>query len=639
MSRPRQKKYTPTQTEREAIDIVEKAINECKRWHEPFARKVEKRYDAWRGMSAQEAPRGWRSNVQQPLLINIVEGMLASMEDGQPTWDVLGRVVPGMSIEEAFEQSDRTELSAALLRDQMRRDEFAIKQGPFILQDLIAGFTPGKVSWLRQQAKRRYLDRQPEMIYDESGATIDIAMVLDEYEDDILLRDDPTFQPRDIRDFMYPESATSVETAPYLIDRTFVHWKTCVKLEGLGVYENTEFLRDFARPDTTRQGGGIVQEREQKLRSVDRTRGLVEIVEYWTDEEVITVANRSILLRRAPNPHWHGLKPFVTCSAIPDAFQIPGVSIIEGLAQMQEMVWTLQNLRLDSTRMAANMIKVIRGDVENSDEYEWAPNADWFVRDVNDVKLLDVPTEVLRATLESEGLLKGDIQGIMGGLPTTGGGAMSQTFDQKTATGISIVTNIAQSILLRRKQQYQRVFGKLGGMFLAMDQQLLRKTRAIEILGEGGARRWVEVSPTDIQGIFDVEVRWTDESMLRQERRAESASLLTNAVQFAMPSAQMGVKLNLRKFWERHLTAFGVTNPAEYFLDPTEDAAAAAPAGAASPPGAETLMDAMSGMQGPGGITNPELAAGPTSPSNTDTIAAMGMQQQFLAGNGNGRSA
>lgn len=643
MAKTRKKNYRPTDEEKKAIDLVVKGIAECRRWHEPFARKVEKRYDAWRGMSIENAPATWRSNVQQPLLINIVEGMLSSMEDGNPTWDVYGRLLPGMSYAEALAQSENAEFAKYLLQHQMRIDEFAAKQSPFMLQDLIAGFTVARVSWVREQAVHRYHEEEPGMVYDEAGGTLGITDILEEYEEDIFIRDDPSFQPRDLRDWMYPESAVSIDAAPYIIDRTFVSYKTLLKMEALGIYKNVEFIKE-TRHDSTRAGADIVADREQRLRNVDRTRGLVEVIEYWTDEQVVTVANRTICLRVAPNPHWHGKKPFVNTSAIPDMFQIPGVSIIEGLAQMQEMVWTLQNTRLDAARMAANLIKVIRGDVENSDDFEWAPNADWFVRNIDDVKLLEIPTDVLRATLESEALLKGDIQGVMGGLPATGGTAASRALDQNTATGISIVTNIAQAVLARRKQMYARTFAKVGGMFLSLDQQMLKEERLVEIFDSpGSASRFLEIAPRQIKGFFDVEVRWEDDSLMRQERRAESGTLLTQAVQFGGASAQMGVKLNVKKFWERHLIAFGVRDVQSYFLDDAAPSQLAPPEGAAAngagtPPQLESLMEQMEGGLDPGGITNPELAAGPMSPSSAVSMSPAAPMQRALAGVGAGRS-
>lgn len=638
-------RYQPSDAEQQALDEVNHCIEEARRWHTSFARKVERRYDAWRGMAPENAPKSWRSQLHPPYLINIVEGMLSSMEETEPTWQVTPCVVPGMSLEEAVAMSDRAEINEHLLTHQMRVDEFASKQGPWMHQDLVAGFTPGKVSWLKRTTDRKYLDEKPEMIFDDAGGSIDIANKLDAYvERDFVLRDDPTFEGRDVRDFLYPESAVSVDTAPWILDRTFVHFKTLVRLEKLGVYSNVEYVKE-TRHDSTSRGPDVVADREMRLRNVDRTRGLVEIIELWSDNRVITVANRSVVLRDVPNPFWHGRKPFVICSAIPDMFQIPGVSVIEGLAQMQEMLWTLTNLRLDTTRMAANLITLIRGDVDNADDFEWAPNAQWVVADPKQVSTLPIDPTIATISLQAESLLKGDIQNVMGGLPYTGG-ADSQTVDTKTATGISIVNSIAQAVLARRKQMYMRSFAQIGSMFLGLDQQFLREERLVEIIGAGGARRYVEINPLQTQGYFNVNVKMMGDSMMRQERRAEAQALLTMAMQFAAPQAQLGTRpLNLDKFWEKVLDAYDEPEKMAFFKDPPPPPAAAAapppgPPGGdnGTPPGADTLMADMAGGNAAPGVTNETLAAGTTSPSSAVSISPVAAQQRTGAMVGSGRS-
>ena len=640
--------YNPPQKDKAAIEEVIRCVDEARRWHNAFARKVEKRYEAWRGMlpSGSSKPPGWRSQQHPPYLINIVEGMLSSLEEENPLWTVTPRALPEMTAAEAMMAADGADIASYLLTHQMRVDQFAEKAGPFSHQDLIAGFTVGKVFWLKKEVSHHYLDETPALMYDETGGTIDIANSLEETTDLVLLRDDPTLEVRDVRDFMYPESATSIDTAPWVIDRTYVTYDTLEKLEALGVYKNVKYVRE-THMDETPQTTDPVMERERRLRNIDRTRGLVEIVELWTDDKVVTVANGSVLLRNDFNPFTHGRKPFVICSVIPDLFQIPGVSVIEGLAQMQEMLWTLTNLRLDATRIAANVITMIRGDVDDPEQYEWAPEAQWIVPDPNAVKVMDMSAVAAAAasTLQAEGLLRGDIQNVMGGLPFTGG-AQSQTLPTDTATGVSIVTNIAQAILARRKSQYQRAFGKIGQMFLELDQQFLRENKLVEILGADNTRRYLEVSPLDIQGIYDVELDVTGESMLRQERRAESQALVTMAVQSAIIMAQAGQPLNLRRFWEKLLDSYSITDKATYFSD-TPAPQLQAPQGAgqsgqsgAVPPTPPQIMAPSNGNgTAPQGITNPSLAAGPTSPSSPVSMSASAPMQQALARTGAGRSA
>jgi hypothetical protein len=631
--------YKPPERDRKAIEEVRKCVTEAKRWHNRFAKRVENRYEAWRGLTDEDTkPKGWRSNQHPPYLVNILEGMLASLEDPNPTWQITPRVYPGLSLDDILQRTEGAEIASHLLTHQMRIDGFSEKAGPYAHQDLIAGLTVGKIYWLKKDVVKHERDEVPELIYDEAGGSIDIARKLEVYENSVTIRDDPTFEVRDIRDWMYPESATSLETAPWVIDRTYVTYDTLVRLEELGVYKNVKYVKETR--DEIESDPDAVRERERRLRNVDRTRGLVEIVELWTDEKVVTVANGQVLLRNAANPFEHGRKPFVVCSAIPDLFQIPGVSVIEGLAQMQEMLWTLQNMRLDATRIAANVITLIRGDVDNPEQYEWAPEAQWIVPDPNAVRVMDMGAvaQAATSTLQSEGLLRGDIQNVMGGLPFTGG-AESQTLNVDTATGMSIVTNIAQAILSRRKLQYQKAYGKIGQMFLELDQQFLSEERLVEVLGEEGARRYFEVGPLDIQGVYDVEIEITGESMMRQERRAENQALTTMAVQSAQLMQAAGYPLNLRRFWERLLDSYGISDKATYFaeqgqLPPGQQQ------GMGTPPGAEEILSQLQqGSLPAGGTTNEELAAGPSAPSSPVSMSPSAPMQQSMARVGAGRSA
>lgn len=634
-------RYNPTDREQKALRQVNQCLDEARRWHTSFARKVEKRYDAYRGLLPDQATSGWRSNQHPPYLINIVEGMLSSMEESVPTFKVKPRAVPGMSLQELIDAKDNAALNEYLLQDQMRIDRFEEKQSPFMLQDLIAGFSPAKVYWLKEECNYRYLDQKPEMIYDELGGSIDIAMKLDEYEKPLVTRDSPTFEVRDVRDFLFPESATSIEKAPWIIDRVFVSYQTLKRMEQLGVYYNCKYVKE-TRIDSSPAGPDIVKDREQRLRNIDRTRGLVELIELWTPHgDVIAVANRSVVVRQEVSPLSHGEKPFISASAIPDIFSPIGISVIEGLASMQEMLWTMMNLRLDTTRMAANLITLIRGDVDNLDDYEWAPGAQWVVTDPGQVQPLKIDPAIATITLQAEALLKGDIQSVMGGLPYQAG-SQSQTVDQQTATGVSIITNIAQQVLARRKQNFMRAFSRVGYHFLRLNQQFIREDRLVEILGEGGATHYMEVNPLGLQGIFDVNVEMSADSMMRQERRAESGQLLTQAVQFGPVSAQMGAKLNIKRFWEKHLDAFDVPDKETYFdaAAPAQIPAptAAQPAAPGTPPGQDALLTDMAPPNPDPGITNASLAAGPTSPSSPVTMSPAAPAQRANAMVGSGRS-
>jgi hypothetical protein len=103
----------------------------------------------------------------------------------------------------------------------------------------------------------------------------------------------------------------------------------------------------------------------------------------------------------------------------------------------------------------------------------------------------------------------------------------------------------------------------------------------------------------------------------------------------------MGVRLNIEKFWTRHLEAFGVRDPQSYFLEGGQPQLAPPGGGnTGTPPEAQSLLEAMSGSASPGGITNEQLAIGPASPSAEGgvSMSPVAPMQQALAQNGAGRS-
>src|SRR4029077_11727082 len=93
--------------------------------------------------------------------------------------------------------------------------------------------------------------------------------------------------------------------------------------------------------------------------------------------------------------------------------------------------------------------------------FEFHPGAQWFVEDPAQVSTLPVDPNVGNITLQREQLIKGDLQNIMGGLPMAGG-VSSGSIDQQTATGMSIITSIAQKIIQARKQHHMWAFSKVA---------------------------------------------------------------------------------------------------------------------------------------------------------------------------------
>lgn len=590
------------------LSKVISAIDSCEAFHTSWETKIEARYRAYRGIAEQRTQvqtQDWRSKLTTPYLLQVVEGMIATMLDPQPKWDVKAKPLAGEPLEEIHARQSSSAVASSALQWAMDEDKFHYKQRPFMQQDLIVGATLAKTVWAYETKDSTILVPVTMEVTDDWGLRKQYKSV-EEQSRMRIIRDGPSMIVRDMRDFFWPEGAKDIPSAPWVIDRSWETWETLKSKERAGLYKNVDLLKN-ARND---QAGNDLSGREQMLWSQERNKDLIEILEYWENGHCITVGGRAVVLSSKEDPLRLKSKPFVMCSAMPDAFQMVGVSVIESLAQIQEYLWTIQNQRIDALRLLTNVITTIRSDVDDPDAFEWYPGAQWMVEDPGQVGQLQIDPTAASITLEAEALLKGDLQNMMGGLPMAGG-VNSGSIDQTTATGMSIITSIAQKLIQSRKQHYSWAYSQVGEMFLGMMGQMLREERHIPQIGRGGEEQLLTIRPLDLQGEFDVNVNVMDESALKQEKVSEAMAMLNVVV----PIAQIA-NINLQPFVEGVLKANGVQNTEQYFNKPQppppnvmgQPPGGGGANGAGTPQGIQGIQDALK-PPGSGGQTNAVLAA------------------------------
>jgi hypothetical protein len=269
-------------------------------------------------------------------------------------------------------------------------------------------------------------------------------------------------------------------------------------------------------------------------------------------------------------------------------------------------------------------VTLIRSDVEDPDSFEFYPGAQWFVDDPGQVSTLPVDPSVAQISLEAETMIKGDLQNVMGGLPYAGS---VNEINQNTATGMSIVTSIAERMIKARSANYAWAYARIGEDFLSMLSQFVRQERAYLVGGADGELQTMLVSPTDFQGDWAVSIDVMEESMMRQERRAEAQSLL----QIAGQMAQI-VPLNMQAFMERVLDAYGVDDKESYFSPQTPPQQGGQPGIGPEAPTSGTVQANMT-PQGPQvGQTNQALAGAHGLSQSPDMLASNALRAVQGAG-------
>jgi hypothetical protein len=157
------------------------------------------------------------------------------------------------------------------------------------------------------------------------------------------------------------------------------------------------------------------------------------------------------------------------------------------------------------------------------------------------------------------------MQMVTGITPYITGASTANGVDQTTATGVSVLAGAAGKLLAFKAQLIaQRTYQRMWESWADLTRQFLRSPREIHIDDldptTGQPIGWATVGPQDIFGDYDVRIEAAEESLNRQQKRADTVALL-NA--FA-PYAAAGL-VDVKPLLELTAEAYGFPNPKGLF--------------------------------------------------------------------------
>lgn len=637
----------------EAFEKARRYLEECKGFHSELMTKVKTRYDAYKGIvqTVSNAAQ-WTSKLYPPYIMHIVETSLASLVDDRLRY----RIRPRATLESYFDPSasERARLGSEahqILFDwQVKRSKLQKQLRPFMLQNAIAGLTVAKTLWASKEERRRQLvpveeplvDEFDQPVYGPDGRPLTHVRMKEETRV-VSTYEGPISETRDIHDFMWHEAATTLENARYLVDRVWM--------------SPEDFWRGYEGDNPvfgTPQGGWPEKKAREVLgaakdytddhanrwnESRKTTKDLIEVCEVWDQIEktVTTIVNRSVLASHKKRyPFFFESPPFVACTTQSDLFKVVGISQVEKVMDLQTMVWDVMNQRLDNLRLINNAIFFFRPDLEDPDAYAFEPGAQWPMEDPTQVGQWQpnpIPAEI---SLGAEALMKGDMQNLAGGFPFSSG-TDSQFVDQKTATGASIVTQLAQrSIDMAKKAAYE-AWGDLGQQRMILNQQFIRAPEVAPVLGIDDEEELRIIWPELLAGDYQFEIEPIPDAIAKQEEQASAQALYQIALQAAPVIAALAAQgqatmINFDAVWEDLLKSYGKDDKQRYFKS---SAPAVMPPG---PGGSGGGQPALGGEQ-PMGVTAQQSIDPSVSPSSSLTLSPVGHLQRAQAlSRGGGRN-
>lgn len=471
-----------------AKDIVNKFTSTIA-WRTPYKNKWDRFYKMYRGV-LEETNYPWQSNIWVPLSFSTIETVVPRLVSNRPQIDIL----PREPNDEKYAQ-----LMGKVIDYQWDQMNMNVLLPEAVKEMCIYGTVILKAYWYKEESN--VIDKQ---MVDEQMP--ELGQV--EVEENKTIYNAPKVEVVDLYDFFVDPKATTIDNAEWVIHRSMRSLDYLHEMMEDGKYKNIKLLEDeassFAGWDDEKQMRrntiGISMPVEQK------NDKLIEILEYWTDERVVTVANRKIIIRDQENPFRHGKKPFIVCvdQKIPHEFY--GMGELEPIETLQYELNDRRNQRMDNVTLILNRMWLVQNG-KNVDEDELVSDAGGVVHtdDPNAIQQLILP-DVTSSSYQEETIIKADIQQTSGVTDFTRG-MSSDALANDTATGISLLQEASNARFRLKIQNIEDMMLKrLGEFMVSMNNQFLSEETTIRIVGEEG-KEFQTIKPEDIKGNFDVSVQ------------------------------------------------------------------------------------------------------------------------------------
>lgn len=565
--------------------------------------------DAFQGIYKRTAEVAkWTHKLTPRYVQHIVETDIAAMLDPDLKFDVVAR--PKMYEGDEWQTAQDSAKAMRILLDfQLDEDRFVEKQRDLVLQERVGGIAWTKVYWHKSERMRKKLAQRTGMF--------GLFPRLEETEEVETLFDGPCTQVVNNRDIVWDMGSIDVERCPLIAHRIYMTDTEIEAMGAAGIYQNTEQMKG-ARNQAMQEDG---PDRRKQNRN--------EIWEMWRRESggkthVYTVGERRVELQSREHPYWHGQMPFVPFSSSKKPLQLSGWAQVELLKDLQESLWSVQNLTLDALMLSIMPIVLYSSDYDIND-FDFSPYAQNEVDRPDQVVMWTPSNSQAQVGLPTIQMLKADMQNISGSQPFTSA-SDARNVGANTATEASLISSTAARSMSASKACKYRHDERVGQQFLELNQQLVRDDVYVKVVDLDEQAETQKIMPVVLQGELAFTMKPMSESLNRQERRAEATTRFQAMMQSAPVFAAMQAPLNPKAILQDFLDAFDA-GPAEKYLS-------AAPQQLLTQPSAPSPDQAA----GDGGVTNPALAAGPPAPSNAMSQSPEMMMQRAMAANGGQRS-
>jgi len=232
--------------------------------------------------------------------------------------------------------------------------------------------------------------------------------------------------------------------------------------------------------------------------------GFVEILEFegnihdkdgnFLKNQVITIMDRTEVLRKMDNPTWSGKSNVVHSGWRKRPDNLYGMGPLDNLVGMQYRIDHLENIKADLFDLVAHPPLKIKGNVE---EFDWEPFAQIIIPDEGDIETLKVEATALQA--DTQIALLEQKMDQFAGAPQQSIGA--RTPGEKTAFEVQTLETNANKMFQEKIQQFE--IEVIEPLLNAMLELARRELDGADIVGvmdnDFGVENFINITKEDLQ--------------------------------------------------------------------------------------------------------------------------------------------
>lgn len=510
---------TQKQQDADALTVFLEAYGRADSHHQKQTSKWRDRHKAYLGiLDAAGTDKSADRELAPKYAFQTIETLVANLVDQQTR----GRVLPC-----GPDSVDGAKGIEKVMAKYRKQDEEDAKRPRHVRQTAIMGRGPAKVFWTHDVHDRTFRRFTPQA---------DPRLTpTDERVPGKRVTDRTSFEPLPVFDFRPDPSASRTDQMGYACCDYWVTMQTLKDRERrvvdgveVGAYYNLDLVEDNKSVST-----------EDSKSSGRNNAGKILVTEMWTFDRLITVANKKIVIQNDEMPYDHGQLPFIVASTTPDLYSLDGVSVVDIVAPLQGAAWDVLNGLVEAVRIAnVLMIKRDVSAIVNPEAMTEISSGTFLDHNGNPdaYDFWSAGGNILQPGMDFLSLLKTTMQEISGANGFISGGA-SETIDQHTATGISIVQSMAQKLILAMRGVIWQEYRRKGLQEIALIQQFMVRGETFREKS-GADYEFLTVFPWDIQGECDYDAEDADADLNQQQERQQQL-LLFNTLATQMPNLNL----------------------------------------------------------------------------------------------------